>query len=393
MKADTITLAVSGAGGYGHWYIKKILELQKNQEIQLAAVFDPNIRQVELYAELKDLKISCFDDYSEFVKALKNVRLVVIASPIQFHSLQTIDALNQGCNVLLDKPLAGDLQQAKAIQEAIDKTQNWVMVGYQWSFSKAIRTLKSDLVAGQYGKIRSAKTLVFWPRGFDYYGRNDWAGRKVSASGVAINDSPINNAMAHFVHNLLYLAGDSLESSATPIRAKAELYRAYPVETFDTAVVHLKTSKQIKIGFYVSHATKNPKGPLFIIECEKAVIYYGELSSDITAVKMNGGVVSYGDPEATDQFYKLEYAIKACAGELEPICPVSAAIQQTRLIQALSNLEPALEFNSPIVIENPDDRRYVEGLGYMLYASYQQGVMPSKKFFPIKGKIQKFKID
>jgi len=390
--AKTIKIGVSGAGGYGHWYLKKAIEKRVEYQLEISAVFDPDIENVEIYKELKDCSIPCYSRYPDFVNAQAEIDLMIIASPIHFHAKQTIDALVQGCNVLLEKPLAGCIEQAEQILKATRETGKWVMIGYQWCFSDAIRSLKKDLINGMYGNIKQAKTLVFWPRGFDYYSRNNWAGRRESEDGSVINDSPLNNAMAHFLHNLLYLTGDDMESCSVPVKGKAELYRIYPIETFDSAVVDLKTNRNIRIKIYASHVTKNSKGPLFILECEKAVIYYGELSNEITAVQMDGETRIYGDPERTDQFQKLLEAVEACRSGKEPTCNAGVALQQTRVIEALANLEPSLCQDDSKVKVIPGDRKYVDGLGYMLFSCYQQGVMPSKKGFVIKAKIQRFKI-
>ncbi len=387
-----IKIGISGAGGYGYWYIKEAIAKKTEWQIEIAAVYDPEIMNLPICSELKELSIPFFSKYSDFVEALDSIDLAVIVSPIHFHAIQTIDALKKGCNVLLDKPLAGNIAQAEQILKTAKDTEKWVMVGYQWSFSKAIRSLKEDLIAGKFGKVQRAKTLVFWPRGYDYYARNNWTGKQVNEDGLVINDSPINNAMAHFLHNLLFLTGDTMESSAVPLKGKAELYRAYPVETFDTVVIDLKTTSQIRIQAYLSHVTKNEKGPLFILECEKAVIYYGELSNEITVVQMDGLTKVYGDPEDTEQFHKLFVAVDTCRAEKEPICTAETAFQHTRLIDALSTLDKAVLFDENRIQDLAGERKYVDGLGYMLFSSYQQGVLPSKKGFAIKGKIQRFKL-
>jgi len=387
-----IRIGVSGAGGYGHWYLKKALEKQEEYRMKISAVFDPDIENVDIYQELKKNSIPCYSNYPDFLKALLEIDLAIIVSPIHFHARQTIDALLQGCNVLLDKPLAGSVEQAEHILKTSEDTGKWVMLGYQWCFSDAIRSLKKDLLSGMYGTINRAKTLVFWPRGFDYYNRNNWAGKLESKEGQAINDSPVNNAMAHFLHNLLFLTGDEMESSSMPVKGKAELFRIYPIETFDTAVLDLKTKNNIRIKVYVSHVTKNPKGPLFILECDNAVIYYGELSNEITVVKTDGTTMVYGDPEDTNQFHKLLIASETCRSGKEPVCVAKAALQQTRVVDALSKLTPSLCKDDSKIREVSGERRYVDGLGYMLLSCYQQGVMPSKNRFHIKAKIHRFKI-
>ncbi len=389
---QVIKIGVSGAGGYGYYYLKAMLEKNGQGNFELTAVFDPRITDLPILDELERSSTKYYADYDSFKQTFSRLDLVVIVSPIHFHASQCKDALNAGCNVLLDKPLSGSLQDALMIQDAERKSGKWVMVGYQWTFSAAIQRLKLDLISGKYGRIKKAKSLVLWPRSYEYYNRNDWAGKKNMATGLTVNDNPLNNAMAHFLHNLLYLCGENHTSSAIPIGGQAELFRAYNIETFDTGAILFNTAQEIQIGFYGSHVSKNPKGPLFILECQDAVIYYGELSNDIVAVRNDGPTVNYGDPDADDQFLKLWVAIGRCLGVDGPTCSTESALQHTKIIQALSDQVRVMDFSNDTITDLKDDRRYIDGLGYMLLSSYQQGVLPSKKNFRIKGMIQKFKI-
>ncbi|MBT3750996.1 MAG: Gfo/Idh/MocA family oxidoreductase, partial [Bacteroidetes bacterium] len=193
MNKHKISVALSGAGGYGYHYLKAFFNLPDGFNAILSSVFDPKLVDLEIYPELIKNGVNCFTEYEDFKNSLKNIDLVVIVSPIHRHGSQTIDALKHGCNVLLDKPLASSLQEAHRIIEARDASKGWVMTGYQWSFSKAIRDLKQDLLDGKLGKVKRAKTMILWPRDYNYYNRNNWAGKKYSHSGEIINDNPVNN--------------------------------------------------------------------------------------------------------------------------------------------------------------------------------------------------------
>ena len=389
---NKVRVAVSSAGGYGYYYLRSLLDEEIRTDFEIVSVFDPNIRSLPVFKELNDRHIPTFSDYDHFLKTLDNADLAVIVSPIHFHASQTVDALKRGCNVLLDKPLAGNCEQAEEISSELSDSNNWIMLGYQWTFSDSIQTLKKDLVNKRFGDILKAKTLVFWPRGYDYYERNNWAGIAKTVNGQVVNDSLLNNAMAHFLHNLLYLCGDEQDNAAEPISGTAELYRAYQIETFDTAILHLKTKQGPKIGFYGSHVTKNPKGPLFLIECADAAIYYGELSNEIVAVMNDGQTETYGDPESTDQFNKLWVAIDRCKGIDGYKCTFNAAIEQTKLVDALAKQADVVSFCEEHVKNIIGERRFVDGLGYMLLSSYQQWALPSEQKFTIKGTKQSITI-
>lgn len=387
-----VKVAISSAGGYGYYYLRSLLDEEIRSDFEIVSVFDPNILNLPVFKELNDRSIPTCSDYDTFLKSLDNADLAVIVSPIHYHANQSIDALKRGCNVLLDKPLAGSYEQAEKISSNVSDSGKWIMLGYQWTFSDSIQRLKRDLVNKRFGSILKAKTLVFWPRGYDYYARNNWAGIAKTASGQVVNDSLLNNAMAHFLHNLLYLCGNEQDLAAEPINGMAELYRVYPIETYDTAVLHLSTKQGPEIGFYGSHATKNLKGPLFLVECADATIYYGELSNEIVAIMNDGQTESYGDPESTDQFNKLWVAIDRCKGLDGYRCTLDAAVQQTKVIDALAEQVKVVNFCQEHVKEISGERKFVEGLGYMLLSSYQQWAMPTDQKFTIKGTKQSITI-
>ena len=48
-----------------------------------------------------------------------------------------------------------------------------------------------------------------WPRYFNYYARNNWAG-KLAMNGTWVFDSPVNNACAHYLNLALFWAGAAI---------------------------------------------------------------------------------------------------------------------------------------------------------------------------------------
>ena len=161
-----------------------------------------------------------------------------------------------GSHVLCEKPLCVTPDQAREMMRARDAAGRQVSIGYQWSFSPVIQRLKRDILAGVLGEPRRLSTMVLWPRDETYYRRNRWAGRLYTGQGHPVFDSPVNNACAHYLHNMLYVLGDRVDASAAPARVTAELYRANGIETYDTAALRCWTSGGVEIVFVVSHATR-----------------------------------------------------------------------------------------------------------------------------------------
>jgi predicted dehydrogenase len=257
------------------------------------------------------------------------------------------------------------------------------MIGYQWSYSKAIQDLKQDIIKGLFGKPVRLKTLCFWPRVEDYYRKSNWLGRKKDEEGRWILDSPANNAMAHFLHNLFYVLGEKTDMSVQTAEVTAELYRAYPIENFDTVACRIFSEENTELLFYASHVTQLDKGPVFSFEFEQATITYNEISDDITAADRKGKEKHYGSPEESHPLRKLSAAVSSVREPKLVICGLEAARSQTLCVNGIQESCPEiLEFpESMIHKEEEEDRLWVDGIEEAFYECYKKGVLPSEEGF------------
>jgi hypothetical protein len=97
----------------------------------------------------------------------------------------------------------------------------------------------------------------------------------VGDDGRIILDSCLGNAMAHFVHNVLFWAGPgSLMSWAGLEEVKAELYRAHAIEGADTFFVQATTAERVLLKIAISHACLDSITPAETVVCERAVLQY-----------------------------------------------------------------------------------------------------------------------
>jgi predicted dehydrogenase len=390
--SDPVSVLMVAIGGYGFHYLKNLLEDQNPGLCRLAGVVDPWARQSLLWPVVHHLGVPVCATVEEFYEGGNEADLAVVSSPIHCHVPQSLAALDHGSAVLCDKPLGATIQECRQLLDAGNRAGRWVMVGYQWSFSQAIQALKSDIRAGLFGRPLRATALCCWPRDLNYYRRNDWAGRLRHAdSGRWVLDGPANNAMAHFLHNLLYLLGSEPHLSARPGTVQAEMYRAYPIEASDTAACRVATECGTEVIFLASHATERTLEPRFRIELENATVCCGEVGGEILAVDRNGARKSYGAPDETPQFTKLAQAIERVRTDAPILCGPEAALAQTLCVNGMHDSVPDIpEFPRALVRPAPDpDRIYVAGLDDLLLQCYRTGLLPGEAGAPwgIAGRI------
>ena len=224
------------------------------------------------------------------------------------------------------------------MQQARDASDGFLEIGYQWCYSQAVQSLKHDILRGAFGAPKALITRVEWPRNSLYYKRNNWAGCIKNKQGKTVNDSPVGNATAHYLNNMLYILGEEIHLSTRPITITAECYRANPIENYDTACCRIETAAGADILFFTTHAVKDKDGPVFRYFFEKAEIHY-EDDGKIIATFEDGTTKNYGNPDA-NRMLKLDYCIDRCldSSSTQSICSAESASALTQCVEALQKV-------------------------------------------------------
>jgi hypothetical protein len=69
-------------------------------------------------------------------------------------------------------------------------------------------------------------------------------------------DGPATNAFAHLIHNVMYFAAGDRNEFAIPEEIEGELYRARPLESYDTAVLRGSFASGADFAVAVTHANE-----------------------------------------------------------------------------------------------------------------------------------------
>jgi predicted dehydrogenase len=229
-------------------------------DFRAAVVINP-AEEAEVVAGLKAAGVRVYGAFEEFLQAESgHLDLCCVPTGIALHAPMTVAALHAGMNVLVEKPLAGSLQDADRIIAAEQQSGKFVAVGFQDMYTQLIRWLKGRILDGAIGRLEEVRFLGMWPRDSSYYARNKWAG-KVAVDGVAVLDSPLNNAFGHFPHLALFLAGTGMDKAAPARLIDGQLLRVHAIESFDTAVIRADSPTGVRFWFGASHACETDQNP------------------------------------------------------------------------------------------------------------------------------------
>jgi len=152
----------------------------------------------------------------EAVLADDAVDAVVLPLPHHLHYPITVQAAQAGKHVLVEKPMALDLAEARQMVDAADKAGVWLMVGQSTRFQPRVWAAKRMIVEGRVGQVRQCIYRRVW---FLERLSTDWRHSTEQCGGLYL---PI--FASHDVDMILWLMG------ATP-------QRVYSVLRSRTAVV------------------------------------------------------------------------------------------------------------------------------------------------------------
>jgi len=379
--SQPLSIVLVGIGGYGNHYVNELLDAGR-AGFSIAGAVDPCPSSCRRLAELQARHVPLYSSLSQFYEK-HHADLAIIATPLHFHAEQTCIALTNSSHVLCEKPLCVTPEQIRQMLRCRDRASKHVAIGYQWSFSRAIQNLKADILRGALGRARRLKSLVLWPRDEAYYRRNRWAGAiRDGAAGAWILDSPVNNACAHYLHNLLYLSGSRVDRSAPVATITAELYRAHPIANYDTAALRCRTADDVEILFIASHATQSRKGPYFFYEFERGTVEFLDRPGATIIVRFaDGSTKDYGAPgEPRDR--KLWDTIDAIRRGEDSKCGIDAAAVHTQCAWSAQQSMPEIASFPPSLIhvtgESPARKTWIQGLGETLEDCYGRWLLPSE---------------
>lgn len=255
---STCLIGISGFGAVH--YADLLREVEGGRMQAVAATVINQAEEAAKCERLRTLGCRLFSDYREMLEHCRGrAELCLIPTGTPLHAPMTIAALQAGLNVLVEKPAAGSLQDVQAMQQAARQAGRIVGVAYQQHYSPNTMEAKRALLGGTIGRIEMIKGWALWPRPDSYYRRNSWAGRlRVGESWVL--DSPFNNALAHELALMLFLAGRTERGGGVPVEVEAELYRAHQIEGCDTACLRIRTDTGLPVLFFVTHASRTTGG-------------------------------------------------------------------------------------------------------------------------------------
>jgi predicted dehydrogenase len=386
VRTDPLPPAVAlvGLGGYGQVHLRVLRDLSAAGACRfVSAVAVPGTSQADLASLPAGVRL--YDSFGAWLAAEQGrFDLCCLPTPIHLHAPMTLAALAAGGSVLVEKPLAASWEEVMQLIGAKPVAGRFLSVGFHDFYTREVHELKQSLLSGRYGRLQRIKMLGLWPRPDAYYQRNAWAGRLRVADG-AVLDSPLNNALAHYLMLALFFAGDSPPAAARVVAGAAELYRTRQIESFDTAALRLQTDQGPEILAAVTHSGAQEDVPLLILETDTTRLEW-RAGRELTIIPAAGGATTSPLPDAVQARNEMFGALFARTRH-EPalVCPPRLAAVHAACMLDLNAACPIHDI--PPQLLRPHDLAGEPGLGLIgidaaLRQVIEQAKLPSELGLP-----------
>lgn len=372
----SIKVVTVGAGGYATTYVHPLLDDMHKGIYEYAGIIERDMSRCPFAEWIEKEKIPVFKSLDEYFESGRTADLVIVAIPTHFHKDTAITAMKNGSDVLCEKPAAPLYADVLEMIDTSEKTGKFIGIAYQWSYSKAIRTLKSDILSGKLGKAKELKSFVSWPRPHSYY-EGTWKGKIKDENGNFILDSVVGNAAAHYLHNMYFLLGDDMNTCDFPKNIRCELLRANKIENFDTCILNIETQSGAKLVYAASHITDRNETPKFCFTFENAVVTFNiDGGKDhIIAEFTDGTVVDYGNP-GDNLDTRIWEAIDAVKTRAPLVCTAETASAQTLTVNRLYDFGTINQFPAEMVSDD-GEQTVVNGFYELMKEVFDKGCMLS----------------
>lgn len=243
-----LRVGIIGTGNISHSHMAGYKAL--SDEVEVIAACDIDEKKLTEYCKQYDIP-NKYTDFNEMM-AKEDLDAVSVCTWNSVHKDATIAALRGGANVICEKPMAMNTEEALEMLKVSKETGKLLQIGFVRRFGNDADALKEYISAGTFGDIYYAKATYLRRSGCP----GGWFGDKSRSGG-----GPLIDLGVHVIDLVRYLAGSPKAVSAYgatfnnlgPDRASGkkgweveDKGDPYTVEDFTTALIRFDN------GFTVS---------------------------------------------------------------------------------------------------------------------------------------------
>lgn len=185
-----------GIIGCGAIFNRHVASIKDNKNFKLVAICDIDKNISEDFG--KSLNVKHYTRHQD-LSSDPDVNFVVVASPNCFHYEHAIEALNNNCDVLIEKPVSFEESDIIKIEEIAKKNKKNAYCVLQVRLNNSVKIIEEALNKKLLGEIRGVSFVQRWQRPYEYF--SGWR------NSVKIGGGTLYEVGIHYIDILQKLFG------------------------------------------------------------------------------------------------------------------------------------------------------------------------------------------
>lgn len=224
---------------------------------ELTAVADVVQSRAEHYAETYGVRP--YLDYHDLL-ADPDIDIVNICTPSGMHAGMTIEALQAGKHVIVEKPMAMNPEDARRMIAAARAADRKLCVVLQNRYNPPMQDFYQAVRQGKIGRVLLAAVTVRWYRPQEYY-QDGWHGTRAMDGGALMNQS------IHHIDALRWLMEEPVESvfaytgtlahqmEAEDVGVVAMRFKSGALATIEGSTITYPQNLEASVAFFGEHGS------------------------------------------------------------------------------------------------------------------------------------------
>ena len=231
-------VGIIGAGWVAGEHIRAF---QDHPQAEVVAIAARDTDRAAACAAAKGVHCAAYNDYEKLI-AREDVHIVVVASPPNAHAPQAIAAAQAGKHVLLEKAMTTNIEDARAVRDAVAKAGVKSVVSFVLRWNPLFEIIKTQLAADAIGRVYLGEVDYFHGIG-PWYKQYAWNIKK------DIGVSSLLSAGCHAADGLRwFMGGEVAEVTQYATFGKADAFKEYEYNPTTITMVQFTDGRIGKIA-------------------------------------------------------------------------------------------------------------------------------------------------
>ncbi|WP_336515182.1 Gfo/Idh/MocA family oxidoreductase [Pollutibacter soli] len=220
-----------------------------------------------------------FTDLDSMLLSEHRPDILAVCTPNGLHAQQSIQALEHGCHVLCEKPMAIHYSDCEEMIGAAEKANRILYIVKQNRFNPPVLAVKKILDEGGLGKLYSVQVNCFWNRPVEYF-NDGWRG------SLDLDGGCLYTQFSHFLDLLIWMVGEPDEVFA--ITNNAGHQNCIDFEDQGVVILKFKNACIGNLHFTINSFARNMEGSITLFGEKGTIKIGGEYLNTLEYQKMEG---------------------------------------------------------------------------------------------------------